>query len=87
MELSRALWSLKEVLLVGFFLQIGLMGWPSLATLGGALLLALLLPLKAALFFFILIRLPAACPHRLPDRTGLGQLQRVCADRGAIHGQ
>ncbi|MCB1823607.1 MAG: cation:proton antiporter [Candidatus Competibacteraceae bacterium] len=55
MELSKALWSLKEVLLVGFFLQIGLEGWPSLATLGGALLLALLLPLKAALFFFILI--------------------------------
>lgn len=54
-ELSKALWSLKEVLLVGFFLQIGLEGWPSLSTLGGAFLLALLLPLKAALFFFILI--------------------------------
>jgi len=55
MELSRAVWALKEVLLVGFFLQIGLLGWPSLATLGGAVLLTLLLPLKAALFFFILI--------------------------------
>ncbi|HRX71663.1 MAG: cation:proton antiporter [Candidatus Competibacteraceae bacterium] len=54
-ELARAVWSLKEVLLVGFFLQIGLMGWPSLAMLGGAGLLALLLPLKAALFFFILL--------------------------------
>ena len=55
MELSRAVWSLKEVLLVGFFLEIGLMGWPSLAALGGAVALALLLPLKAVLFFFILI--------------------------------
>ncbi len=55
MELSRAVWALKEVLLVGFFLQIGLLGWPSPALLGGAVLLALLLPLKAALFFFILI--------------------------------
>ena len=55
MELSRAVWSLKEVLLVGFFLQIGLMGLPSWGMLGGALLLALLLPLKAALFFFILV--------------------------------
>ncbi|MFO1423407.1 MAG: cation:proton antiporter family protein [Candidatus Competibacteraceae bacterium] len=55
MELSRSVWSLKEVLLIGFFLQIGLMGWPSLAALGGALALALLLPLKAALFFFILV--------------------------------
>jgi predicted Kef-type K+ transport protein len=55
MELSRAVWSLKEVLLVGFFLEIGLMGWPSLGALGGAVALALLLPLKAVLFFFILI--------------------------------
>ena len=55
-ELSRSLWSLKEVLLVGFFLQIGLLGWPSLALVGGAVLLVLLLPLKAALFFLILVR-------------------------------
>ncbi len=54
-ELSKSLWSLKEVFLVGFFLQIGLLGWPSLATLGGATLLALLLPLKAGLFFLILV--------------------------------
>ncbi len=56
MELSRSLWSLKEVLLVGFFLQIGLLGWPSASLLAGAILLTLLLPLKAALFFFILIQ-------------------------------
>ena len=43
------------MLLVGFFLQIGLLGWPSLATLGEATLLALLLPLKAGLFFLILV--------------------------------
>ncbi|MBL8258598.1 MAG: cation:proton antiporter [Candidatus Competibacteraceae bacterium] len=54
-ELSRSLWSLKEILLVGFFLQIGLLGWPSPAIAGGAVLLALLLPLKAGLFFFILV--------------------------------
>lgn len=56
MELSKALWALKEVLLVGFFLQIGLLGSPSLAAVGGAVLLALLLPLKIALFFLILIQ-------------------------------
>ncbi|HCK82098.1 MAG TPA: cation:proton antiporter [Candidatus Competibacter sp.] len=55
MELSRSLWSLKEVLLVGFFLQIGLLGWPNPAIVGGAVLLTLLLPLKAMLLFFILI--------------------------------
>lgn len=55
-ELSKALWALKEVLLVGFFLQIGLLESPSLATVGGAVLLTLMLPFKIALFFFILVR-------------------------------
>ena len=54
-ELSNALWGLKELFLVGFFLQIGLMGHPTLLTLQHALLLNLLLPLKALLFFLILI--------------------------------
>lgn len=55
-ELSDAMWGLKEVFLIGFFLQIGLSGLPSWEQLGLALLLALLLPLKAGLFFFILLR-------------------------------
>lgn len=55
-ELSDALWGLKEVFLVGFFLQIGMSGLPTLQALGFALALALLLPIKAALFFFILLR-------------------------------
>lgn len=56
-ELSNALWGLKEVLLVGFFLQIGLSGHPTLETLGLALQLNLLLVPKALLFFFILLLL------------------------------
>ena len=54
-ELSNALWSLKEVLLVGFFLQIGLLGHPDLKTVELALAINFLIPLKAILFFFILI--------------------------------
>ena len=54
-EMSDALWSLKEVFLVGFFLQIGMSGQPTLEIVGTALLLSLLLPLKALLFFFILL--------------------------------
>ncbi|MBI3561963.1 MAG: cation:proton antiporter [Gammaproteobacteria bacterium] len=54
-ELSHALWGMKEVLLVGFFVQIGLAGHPTLVMVGSALLLNLLLPLKALLFFFILL--------------------------------
>ena len=55
-ELGKALWSLKEVFLVGFFLNIGLTGLPSWEALGLALLLLLLLPLKTALFFLVLVR-------------------------------
>jgi len=54
-EMSNALWGLKEVFLIGFFLQIGMSGLPSLDTLGWAILLALLLPVKAVLFFFVLV--------------------------------
>ncbi len=55
-ELGKALWGLKEVFLVGFFLQIGMSGLPDLHSLELALLLCVLLPFKAVLFFFILIR-------------------------------
>ncbi len=54
-EMSNALWSLKEVFLVGFFLQIGMSGQLTLEIVGLALLISLLLPLKALLFFVILL--------------------------------
>jgi len=54
-ELANALWGLKEVLLVGFFLQIGLSGHPTLETLEHAVWLTGFLPIKAILFFFILL--------------------------------
>jgi len=54
-EMSESLWSLKEVFLVGFFLQIGMQGLPQPGDLLFALVFALLLPLKGILFFFLLI--------------------------------
>jgi predicted Kef-type K+ transport protein len=54
-ELADALWGLKEVLLVGFFLQIGLFGHPTLETLVQAIGLNLALAFKALLFFFVLL--------------------------------
>jgi len=54
-ELSDALWGLKELFLVGFFLQIGMSGLPGLHDLLVALALLLLLPLKGALYFALLI--------------------------------
>lgn len=54
-ELSESLWGLKEIFLVGFFLQIGMSGLPGWSDLGWALAFLLLLPAKGILFFFILI--------------------------------
>jgi len=54
-ELAHALWSLKELFLVGFFLQIGLSGLPGPQDLLFAAALVLALPLKGILFFFLLL--------------------------------
>lgn len=54
-QLANALWGLKELLLVGFFLQIGLYGTPTWALLEQASLLNLALPFKALLFFGVLL--------------------------------
>lgn len=54
-EMSKALWGLKEILLISFFLQIGMSGLPDTNALIFAGVMALLLPLKAALFFALLI--------------------------------
>jgi predicted Kef-type K+ transport protein len=55
-EIAYRLWSLKELLLVGFFVSIGMSVPPTLDALLLALLLLALLPLKAALFFVLLVR-------------------------------
>ncbi|MFN4192286.1 MAG: cation:proton antiporter [Tabrizicola sp.] len=54
-ELSDALWSLKELFLVGFFLQIGMSGLPGASDFIIALAFLLVLPLKGALFFGLLV--------------------------------
>ncbi|MBS3803496.1 MAG: cation:proton antiporter [Oleiphilaceae bacterium] len=54
-ELGRSLWSIKEVFLVGFFLQIGIGGLPDSQALMFALVAAIALPLKGILFFFLLL--------------------------------
>ena len=63
-ELSKSLWSVKEVFLVAFFLQIGIGGLPDQQSLIFALIAALVLPLKGMLFFFLLLA------FRLRARSG-----------------
>lgn len=56
-EITKSLLSFKDIFLIGFFLSIGFTALPTWEMLGISLLLTLLLPIKFALFFFILIRL------------------------------
>jgi len=56
-ELARALFSLKELFLVGFFLSIGLAGLPTLPMVQLVALLSLLLVFKSSLFFLIFAHL------------------------------
>ncbi len=52
-ELSKALFSFKELMLVGFFLSIGMKGLPTWEMLIAALLLCLLLPIKTGIYHLI----------------------------------
>jgi predicted Kef-type K+ transport protein len=56
-ELKKSLNQVTDLLLVGFFLQIGLEGSLTWQSFGWAALVLLLLPLKSAAFFLLLTRL------------------------------
>lgn len=55
-DLAKSLYNIKDFLLVGFFLDIGLAGLPSLQVLGAALILIAVLPIKVGLFFLLFTR-------------------------------
>jgi len=55
-ELADSLLSIKDFMLLGFFLSIGLTGLPDMPTLLVAAFFVLLIPVKSALFFFLLTR-------------------------------
>lgn len=56
-ELAKALLNFKDIFLIGFFLSIGFTAVPTVDMLGVALIMAVALPFKAAMFFFWLTRL------------------------------
>ena len=64
-EMSDVLLSFKDLFLVGFFLQIGLSGAPSLEALGIGALISVAVILKFMLFFYLLTR------FKLRARTSL----------------
>lgn len=55
-ELAKTLMGFKDLLLVGFFLTIGLSGAPTMEAVGIATILVCAVPLKAALFYVLLTR-------------------------------
>lgn len=71
-ELGRSLLSLKDLFLVGFFLQIGLSGAPTLALVGLGLALAALAPIKSLLFFLLLTRMKLRARTSLFTSLSLG---------------
>ncbi|MEM8549348.1 MAG: cation:proton antiporter family protein, partial [Verrucomicrobiota bacterium] len=55
-ELSKSLSGLTDLLLIGFFLQIGLQGSLSLQAFIWSLIIVVMLPIKSVAFFFLLTR-------------------------------
>lgn len=55
-EVATSIFGFKEILLVAFFLDIGLSGTPTLTHLVIALVLVVLVPMKSTLFFVLLSR-------------------------------
>lgn len=69
-ELSRSLFHIKELLLVAFFVSIGLTGLPDAPTIGVALLMMMLLPMKAVGYTALLAVLKLR--YRTAILAGLG---------------
>ena len=64
-ELAKNLLHFKDLFLVGFFVSIGLSGWPRQELVYIAVLVGLLAPLKTPLFFWLMARL------HTPPRTAV----------------
>ena len=55
-ELAKSLFSFKELMLVGFFLSVGMQGLPNVPMMLTALILCVLLPVKTFLYYAIVVR-------------------------------
>jgi predicted Kef-type K+ transport protein len=71
-SLAKALFSFKELMLVGFFLSVGMQGLPTWTIFATAILLVALLPLKTFLYFFIATRFGLRARTSLFNAISLG---------------
>ncbi len=83
-ELSKTLFTLKEMFLVGFFLDIGLSALPTVQALAIACLFTLLLPIKVALFFLILVRFKLRARSALLSSLSLANYSEFGLIIGAV---
>jgi predicted Kef-type K+ transport protein len=71
-ELSKSLLAFKDIFLIGFFLSIGFIALPTLDMVLVATIMAIALPIKAALFFVWLTRLKLRSRTAFLSALGLG---------------
>ncbi|MEM9882310.1 MAG: cation:proton antiporter family protein [Planctomycetota bacterium] len=93
-ELAKSLLSLKDLLLVAFFLTIGLAGLPGWQELGIAVALVALVPLKAAGFFWLMTRFRLRARTATLSSLALANASEfglivgaLCVQRGWISGE
>jgi predicted Kef-type K+ transport protein len=70
-EMAKSMLGFKDIMLVGFFLTIGLRGVPSLSDFGVALFLVALIPIKVALYFGVMTRFNLRARTSLLSSLGL----------------
>ena len=83
-ELASTLLGFKDLFLVGFFLNIGIGGSPTLGAAGLAFVLALAMPIKTMLFFGILTRFQMRVRTALLASLGLSNYSEFGLIVGAI---
>ena len=83
-ELAKSLLGLKDVLLVGFFLSVGLTGLPTLETTLIGVGLVVLAPLKGLLFFWLLTRFDMRARSSLFAAASLGNYSEFGLIVGAL---
>ncbi len=88
-ELTKSLLSFKDIFLIGFFLSIGFTALPTWSMLGMATILAVLIPLKYIMFFYIFTSLDLRgrtsylCALALTNFSEFGLIvAALCVDSG-----
>ena len=83
-EVADSLLGFKDIFLIGFFLNIGLIGLPSFEGFLTAVVLTLLIPLKAACFFLLLSRFRLRARSALLGGVALATYSEFALIVGAV---